>query len=63
MADNTITIDDKEYSIDDFSDQAKYFLHHIQDVEEQMNQTKQKLEQLEITKVGFVRLLKEEVDA
>lgn len=63
MADNTITIDDKEYSIDDFSDQAKYFLHHVQDVEEQMNQTKQKLEQLEITKVGFVRLLKEEVES
>lgn len=62
MANNVITIDDKEYNVDEFSDQAKYFLHHIQDVEAQAKETKQKLEQLEVTQLGFVKLLKEELE-
>lgn len=62
MADNVITIDDKEYNVDEFSDQAKYLLHHIQDVETQATDLKQKLEQLEVTQMGFIRLLKEELE-
>tara|TARA_B100002019_G_C21195241_1_gene561042 strand:+ start:176 stop:370 length:195 start_codon:yes stop_codon:yes gene_type:complete len=59
---NSITIDNVEYFLEDFSNQARYYLGHVQDLQRQVQESRQKIEQLEIAMTGFTRLLKEELD-
>jgi hypothetical protein len=58
----SITIDDVEYLLEDFSDQARYYLGHVQDLQGQVQEFRQKTEQLEVAMTGFTKLLKEELD-
>lgn len=58
----SISIDDTEYFLEDFSDQARYYLGHVQDLQRQVQESKQKTEQLEVAMTGFTKLLKEELD-
>jgi archaellum component FlaC len=59
---NSITIDNVEYFLEDFSNQARYYLGHVQDLQRQVQESRQKIEQLEIAMTGFTKLLKEELD-
>lgn len=57
-----LTLNDKNYVIEDLSDQAKYCVAQIQDLDQQISQLKARLDQLEVAKRGFTDLLTEEVD-
>ena len=52
-----LTLNDKNYVIEDLSDQAKYCVAQIQDLEQQIGQSKARLDQLEVAKRGFTDLL------
>ena len=57
-----LTLNDKNYVIEDLSDQARYCVAQIQDLEQQIGQSKARLDQLEVAKRGFTDLLTEEVE-
>ena len=57
-----LTLNDKNYVIEDLSDQAKYCGAQIQDLEQQIGQSKARLDQLEVAKRGFTDLLTTEVE-
>ena len=57
-----LTLNDKNYVIEDLSDQAKYCVAQIQDLDQQISQTKARLDQLEVAKRGFTDLLTTEVE-
>ena len=57
-----LTLNDKKYVIEDLSDQAKYCVAQIQDLDQQISQLKARLDQLEVAKRGFTDLLTEEVE-
>ena len=57
-----LTLNDKNYVIEDLSDQAKYCVAQIQDLDHQISQLKARLDQLEVAKRGFTDLLTEEVE-
>ena len=57
-----LTLNGKNYVIEDLSDQAKYCVAQIQDLDQQISQTKARLDQLEVAKRGFTDLLTQEVE-
>jgi len=54
-----IIIDDKEYDFDDLTDQQKVMVNHIADLDRKIASTKFNLDQLNVGKQAFVKLLKE----
>jgi len=58
----TLVFDDKNYVIDDLSDQAKYFVGQLQDLSQQTNAAKARLDQLEVARSGFTELLRKELE-
>ena len=58
----TITMDDKEYRLDEVTDKAKYLVAQVQDMQAQANQTRARLDQIEVGIQGFTGLLKEELE-
>ena len=56
---NTITIDDKEYNIEDLDENQVAFLNHISDLDRKMAQMKFNLDQLQAGRDTFARLLNE----
>ena len=42
----TISLNDKEYKVDELSDKAKYLVSQVQDMQTQANQTRAKLDQI-----------------
>ena len=58
----TLVFDNKNYVIEDLSDQAKYFIGQLQDLNQQANATKAKLDQLEVARSGFTELLRKELN-
>lgn len=54
---NTITINDVEYSVDDFSDQQKVMLNHIQDLDRKLSNAQFNLDQLQVGRQAFVDML------
>ena len=57
-----LTLNEKNYVIEDLSDQAKYCVAQIQDLEQQIGQSRARLDQLEVAKKGFTDLLTDEVE-
>ena len=58
----TISMNDKEYKVEDLSDKAKYLVSQVQDMQTQANQTRAKLDQIEVGIRGFTNLLQEELE-
>ena len=58
----TLTFDGKNYVIEDLSEQARYLVGQIQDLNQQSRVARQRLDQLEVAKNGFTALLKEELE-
>lgn len=58
----TLIFDDKNYVIDDLSDQAKYFISQLQDLMQQAQATKARLDQVEVARKGFEDLLRTELE-
>ena len=55
----TITIDDKEYNLESFSEHQKRLLNHVTNLSNKIESSVFNLEQLEFGKQSFVKALKE----
>lgn len=55
--DNIITINDVEYSVNDFTDQQKVMLNHIQDLDRKLSNAQFNLDQLQVGRQAFVDML------
>jgi len=58
----TISMNDKEYKVDDLTDKAKYLVSQVQDMQAQANQTRARLDQIDVGIRGFTNLLQEELE-
>ena len=58
MAENkTITIDEAEYSLEDFTDEQKTLLHHVQDLDAKISSTRFNFYQLSVSREAFAEKL------
>ena len=53
----TITINDVEYSIDDFTDEQKAMLNHINDLGRKLGNAQFNMDQLNVGREAFVNML------
>jgi hypothetical protein len=53
----TITINDKEYTEDQLTDQQKVMINHIGDLERKIGSTQFNLDQLTVGRDAFVKML------
>ena len=58
----TVTIDDKEYNVDDLTQDQIAFLNHITDLDRKMVQMRFNLDQLQAGRDTFARLLNESLN-
>ena len=58
----TISMNDKEYKVEDLTDKAKYLVSQVQDMQSQANQARARLDQIEVGIRGFTGLLQEELE-
>lgn len=58
----TLVFNDQTYIIEDLSDTAKYIINQVQDLNNQINIAKGKLDQLEVAKRGFTNMLQDELN-
>lgn len=56
-----ITLDDKNYVIEDLSDKAKYRVGQLQDLGAQIGAARARLDQLQMANDGFVAALREKL--
>jgi len=57
-----LTFDDKEYVIEDMTDEQKKMLNHINDLQNKMNSMQFNLEQLGVGKDSFIAKLRESLE-
>ena len=57
MSEEKITLDEKEYKLEDFDDKQKYLVAQIKDLTDKSNKIKFQLDQIEIAKVAFIKTL------
>ena len=53
----SITINDKEYTEDQLTDQQKVMIHHITDLDRKISSTQFNLDQLQVGKRAFMEIL------
>jgi hypothetical protein len=58
-----ITINDKEYFVEDFTDEQKTVLNHITDLDRKISSVKFNLDQLSVGREAFVNMLTSSVEA
>ena len=58
-----ITIDDVEYVFEDMTSQQQVMVNHIADLDRKIGSSQFNLEQLNVGKQAFVKLLKEALEA
>ena len=57
----TLVFDDKNYVIEDLSDQARYIVAQLQDLSQQESAAKAKLDQVTVASEGFKNLLRNQI--
>ena len=57
-----LTFDDKEYVIEDMTDEQKGILNHINDLQNKMNSMQFNLDQLSVGKEAFISKLREAIE-
>ncbi len=57
-----ITVNDKEYNVEDMNDTQKAYLNHVQDLDRKMGNAQFNLDQLSIGRQKFVELLAESLE-
>ena len=57
----TLTFNDKNYIIEDLSDEARYIVAQLQDLQAQESQHKAKLDQITVATEGFKDLLRKQI--
>jgi hypothetical protein len=60
---NLITIDDVEHDLDAMNDQQRLLVNHCLDLDRKIASTQFNLDQLNVGKQAFVKMLKESLDA
>ena len=60
---NLITINDKEHNIDDFTDEQKIMLNHINDLSRKLDNARFNLDQLAVGRDAFVVRLSTSLEA
>lgn len=58
----TLVFDGENYVIEDLSDQAKYLVSQLQDLNQQASASRAKIDQIEVARNGFTSLLKQELE-
>jgi|TARA_R110002020_G_scaffold348387_1_gene562022 hypothetical protein len=58
-----LTLFDKEYLMDDLTDEQKVMLNHISDLENKMNSMAFNLDQLAVGKESFINKLKDSLES
>ena len=58
----TLNFEDKNYVIEDMSDQARYIVAQLQDLQTQESQNKAKLDQITVATEGFKTLLRNQIE-
>ena len=53
-----LSLDDKEYGIEDMTDEQKQMLNHINDMQNKLNTNEFMKEQLEVGKEAFINMLR-----
>jgi len=53
----TITVNEIEYNLDDFTDEQKVLLNHVQDLERKLNNAQFNLDQLMVGREAFIARL------
>jgi len=59
----TLVFDDNNYVIEDLSEKAQYLVGQLQDLAQQGNATRARLDQIEVARSGFTDMLREELAA
>lgn len=59
----TLVFDDNNYVIEDLSEKAQYIVGQLQDLAQQGNATRARLDQIEVARSGFTEMLREELTA
>ena len=60
---NTITVNDIEYDVDDFTDEQKALLNHVQDLDRKLGNAQFNLDQLMVGREAFVARLAASLEA
>ena len=60
---NVITINDKDYTEDQLTDQQKVMINHIGDLDRKIRNTQFSLDQLTVGKEAFVKMLTESLES
>ena len=60
---NVITINDKEYTEDQLSDEQKIMINHITDLDRKIGSTQFNLDQLNVGKQAFMNMLQSSLEA
>jgi len=58
----SITINDKEYTEDQLTDQQKVMINHITDLDRKIGSTQFNLDQLQVGKSAFIELLNKSLE-
>ena len=58
----TLQLNDKNYVIEDLSDQARYIVAQLQDLKQQEAQTKARLDQVVVAAEGFKTMLEKQIE-
>jgi hypothetical protein len=58
-----ITIDDKEYTLEDMTNEQQMFVRHISDLERKISSAQFSVDQMRVGRDGFVNLLKQSLEA
>jgi len=59
----TLVFEDNNYVIEDLSEKAQYLVSQLQDLAQQGNATRARLDQIEVARTGFTKMLREELNA
>lgn len=60
---NTITVNDVEYNVDDFTDEQKTLLNHVTDLDRKLGNAQFNLDQLMVGREAFVARLAVSLEA
>ena len=60
--DKTITMNGKDYDIDQVSEKAKYLVSQLKDLRAQATQLRSRLDQVDVCSRGFTQLLETELE-
>jgi hypothetical protein len=57
----TLNLDGESYVVEDLSDTAKHYISQVQNLVAQAQDLQNKLQQIEVARVGFAEMLKKEI--